>query len=431
MASGTVDDVGNAIDGDEVELIDIGLEWNAPAAVAVGAEPTVGRPSWRRWLRHDPRWLIMLAVVAYVGWFVTSGGSDDEQASEPAPTSLPVTTAPPVVAETSAFDEARAALAGDPTLDLAGAIDALTPADYDASYLEMQVNPSGVDVFAVIKDFDTVPGGFRFAYIGVDGEPIVVDTGSGVLRSVVNEMPLGAGQELALLPDGDGVIGLSAVRPDGVFRVATDVAAVRRADGDLLGVRVSAAGLEYGLMDDLSSWETLPAGADLWIEPSVGAFVSPDSGGVFELTPDGVQPVTPFEMVATNGTRWIELRRVVGPNEYWVVDRSGEEWLIDREQIDVEGDLSLSPDGAWIFAAGGLVDDAFPAFWGVETGEIIQIESRADRLTPVWAPDSSFVAELDPTRNCIWINFISGLNGCIVLDQLNVPALEASALVIY
>ena len=77
------------------------------------------------------------------------------------------------------------------------------------------------------------------------------------------------------------------------------------------------------------------------------------------------------------------------------------------------------------------LDDDFPAFWGVETGEIVQVESRADRLTPVWAPDSSFVAELDPTRNCIWLNFVSGRNGCIVLDQLNVPALEASALVVY
>ncbi|MEM9464418.1 MAG: hypothetical protein AAGA90_03550 [Actinomycetota bacterium] len=420
--------MGDAVEENEVELIDIDLDWHAPSPLASSADASTGSGRRRPRLTFDPRWLILLAVVVYVGWFITSGG-DDEPAIEPVPAPVPTTTGAP--AETVTIDDDRVALVGDPSLDLAAAIEELTVADYETSYLEMQVNPNGVDVFAVVKEFVNVPGGFRFGYIGADGRPVVIDTSTGDVHSIVAELPLGDDTGFAVLPDGAGTVGLDPVRPTGAWRVASDVSVVRRHTGELFGVIETAAGVEYGPVAERSQWATLPAGAEVWIEPAVGVFLTPDSGGVFELTPDGAEMVTPFEMVATNGTRWIELRRVEGPNEYWVVDRSGAEWLIDRSQVEVEGDLSISPDGAWVFAADGLVDSDFPAFWGVETGEIIEVESRADRLTPVWAPDSSFVAELDPTRDCIWINFISGLNGCIVLDNLNVPALDASALVVY
>lgn len=438
-----MDDVDKGAEGlgserRDVELIDIDLDWPTSAPAVEGAQPTRasdGRAGWRTLLTPDPRWLILVAVVAYVGWFVTSGDDADE-AVDPVESAAPTTSL--ATTETLELDDDRVALAGDPSLDLAAAIDDIAPIDYQSAYLEMQVNPNGVDVFAVVKQFDTIPGGFRFGYIGVDGEPVVIDTSTGELRSVnANDLPYSAERAatpefgLAVLNDGAGVIGLDPFRPNAAWRITSDFSVVRRHTGDLLGVQETAAGVEYGPVDDRDAWSTLPAGAEFWIEPAVGVFLTPESGGVFELTPDGVESVTPFEMIATNGTRWIEVRRVAGPDEFWVVDNSGEEWPIDRDNIDVQGELSISPDGAWVFAANGLVDSDFPAFWGVETGEIIEVESRADRLTPVWAPDSSFVAELDPTRNCIWINFITALNGCIVLDKLNVPALEASALVVY
>ena len=418
-------DVSDVVD-DETELVELDLDWASPGCGVTGAASS-SRIGW--WRDPDLRWLIPLVAVAMMVWLVRSDGGEPADDAQPDALGSDVSS---LTADDSAVPGGgRSALRGDPTLDLAAEIDALGPADFDISYLEMQVNPNGVDVFAVIKGFDTVPGGFRFAYIGVDGHPIVVDTATRELRSIAGELPLGEDQDLAILDDVDGVIGLSPIRRSGAYRVATDVTVVRRHTGDLLGLRETTAGLEFGRIADRASWMTLPAGADLWVEPAVGAFVRSDRGGVFELTADGVESVTPHEMVATNGTRWIEVRRVVGPDEYWVVDRSGQEWRLDRDRIDAASDLSISPDGDWVFVAGGRLDDDFPAFWGVETGEIVQVESRADRLTPVWAPDSSFVAELDPTRNCIWLNFVSGRNGCIVLDQLNVPALEASALVVY
>jgi hypothetical protein len=421
-----VGDVGKAADDDidltGIDPIDIELDWHAPASTIATAPDVV-----RQRPRFDPRWLILVAVVAFVAWALGVGGGTDEAA--PIVDSAPTTTASPV--SELVIDDGRAALVGDPSLDLATAITEVSEIDFQTAYLEMQVNPNGVDVFAVVKQFATVPGGFRFGYVGVDGRPVVIDTGTGEFRSVVDELPFETDTGFAVLPDGGGTIGLDPVRPTGAWRVADDIRVVRRHTGELFGVRETTTGVEYGPVDDRDAWDVLPAGASVRIEPAVGVFLTPTSGGIFELTPEGVESVTPFEMITTNGTRWVERRRVEGPDEYWVVDRSGDAWLLDREVIDVDGDLSISPDGAWVFAADGLVGSDFPAFWGVETGAVVEVESRADRLTPVWAPDSSFVAELDPTRNCIWINFISGLNGCIVLDKLNVPALEASALVVY
>ena len=331
-------DVGKTVDDDEIELIEIDLDWHAPSpapSAATSSEPA--RPIWRRALAFDPRWLILVAVVVYVGWFLTSNGGDDE-AAPPSPSTAPTSASTTPPAETVTTEDDRAALGGDPSLDLAAAIETLVAADYDTSYLEMQVNPNGVDVFAVIKDFDTVPGGFRFAYIGVDGRPVVIDTEAGELRSLVTEAPLEGdagfvdGTGFAVLPDRDGILGLDRSRPDQAWRVGADMSVVRRHTGELFGVRETDAGVEYGLVDDPDGWETLPAGAEFWIEPSVGVFLVPASGGVFELTPDGVESVTPFEMLTTSGTRWIERRRIEGPNEHWVVDRSGEEWDLRVDQ---------------------------------------------------------------------------------------------------
>ncbi|MEM9203627.1 MAG: hypothetical protein AAGC53_18450 [Actinomycetota bacterium] len=415
----------------EVELIDIDLDW--PGSVDDHAIAPTSTSKRRNRLRFDPRWLILVAVIGYVGWIISSSVGeetpDDDATPDPAAT-VPVSSEPE---ETVTLADDQVSLAGDPSLDLAAAIDEVSTLNYVTAYVEMQHVPNSTNVFAQATKFDAVPGGFRFGYIGVDGRAVVIDTSNGEWRSVVDEVPFASDSGFAVLPDGSGVLGLDAAGGGEALRVATDFSVVRRHTGDLLGIRETEAGIEFGPVGDPDAWSTLPAGAEYRIEPSVGVFIAPRSGGIYELTATGTEYVSPFEVISSNGSRWIERRRVPGPDEYWIVDRSGDSWPIDREVIEVRDGLSISPDGAWVFATGGFVDQETPepVFLGIETGTIVQVDGGADGLTPVWAPDSSFVAEHDPTRSCIWLSFTSGLNGCIVLDRLNVPALEASALVIY
>ena len=49
----------------------------------------------------------------------------------------------------------------------------------------------------------------------------------------------------------------------------------------------------------------------------------------------------------------------------------------------------------------------------------------------MWAPDSTFAAMLDSQRDCIYLFFTSGNNGCISLDRLGIPALSESQLVVF
>ena len=49
----------------------------------------------------------------------------------------------------------------------------------------------------------------------------------------------------------------------------------------------------------------------------------------------------------------------------------------------------------------------------------------------MWAPDSSFLASLDPDRECLWIDFVNGLTGCVSLSRLTIPIAAGSDLVVY
>ena len=77
MAGGTVGDVGSTADEGEIELIDVDLDWHAPAAAVESAPAEPAGAGWRRFLRPDPRWLILVAVVGYLAWLLTATGGDD------------------------------------------------------------------------------------------------------------------------------------------------------------------------------------------------------------------------------------------------------------------------------------------------------------------------------------------------------------------
>ena len=75
--------------------------------------------------------------------------------------------------------------------------------------------------------------------------------------------------------------------------------------------------------------------------------------------------------------------------------------------------------------------DADPELWRVESGEIVTLDSRKDGLQAVWSPNSDFLASLDLERECLWIDFVNGLTGCLSLTRLSIPADPASFLVVY
>jgi hypothetical protein len=74
--------------------------------------------------------------------------------------------------------------------------------------------------------------------------------------------------------------------------------------------------------------------------------------------------------------------------------------------------------------------DDFPALYELETGTLLDFEQRVQGLEALWAPDSSFVAMIDPGRDCIYLFFVTGNNGCVSLSRLQIPAIDGSNLVI-
>jgi len=99
--------------------------------------------------------------------------------------------------------------------------------------------------------------------------------------------------------------------------------------------------------------------------------------------------------------------------------------------FDVGGDVAMSPDGQWLYLSRGTALDDVPILYGVESGEIVTLDSRKADLQAVWSPNSDFVASLDRERECLWIDFVNGLTGCLSLTRLSIPADPASFLVVY
>lgn len=414
------------------EIVEIELDWDEPRRPHPSVAPAGDRiRDWRGPRRprgrrsFDPRWLIVAAAALFAIWMLSGGG---DRPSAPAPSSQSRSTASATTIDPRTQP--------DPTLDLAAAIAGLTEADLVTAWLEVGVDPDEVDKYALLRPVEMVPGDFRFGYMGADGFPIVIDTGSGDLRSIRAEVPAAGDVGAAVLVTADGAIGFDPEHPDEVVRLSRGVELVRHRGGDLLGLVPTDAGVEYGpfVPGEANPRSLLPGSAEVDIVPGVGAYATASTGGTLEITATGLERVTPHQLVATNGTRWLEFRRLVGGNEMVVTGPeglAGGEYVLDNDLLDFGRGPAISPDGDWIFLPKGRETDDFPALYEIETGRLLDFEQRVAGLEPIWAPDSSFVAMIDPGRDCIYLFLTSGNNGCISLARLQIPALGDSRLVIF
>lgn len=421
-------------------MLEVELDWERADPTPIASDGVIEAPSARR--AFDPRWLIGLAVLGYLVWlfgFSGGGGSGSGSAADDSPLPPGVAAANDVAATDGSITPSGGAN-GEPDfadIDVGADIAALTDLAIASSYLEVMVDAEGNDLYTHIRGLADVPGDPRFGYIGADGNPIMVDTESGGLASATAETDLldygGDPTTLALLDRGDGVIGFDPSDLGFVVRVSNDATVVRRHTGDFVIVAETDAGIEYGgfVPGEFGERSVLPASADVDVIPGVGAYVEPRSGGTFEITADGLEQVTIFDMRTSNGTRWLERRRLVEGTEDWVVDIDGTEWMLDRDLLETRGEVVISPDGQWLYLSEGTQFDDIPILYGIGTGEIVTLDSREEGLPGVWAPDSSFLASLDLERECLWIDFVNGLTGCLSLSRLTIPIAPGSGLVIY
>lgn len=416
------------------EILEIELDYDEPRDPVRPNPSDEQRDRLRDWRgerrprpsrRFDPRWLIVAAAVAFVVWIMSGGESTD---APPPPTSDPATQPEP--------GGLASGVQPDPDLDLELAIAGLTEQDLVTAWLEVQVDPDEVDKYALLRPVQMVPSDYRFAYMGADGFPVVIDLGTGELVSVRDEVRADGDAGEAVLVTSDGAIGFAPADPTEAKRLATDVQLVRRHTGELLALVPTEEGIEYGpfVPGAANDRALLPGTADIEIVPGVGAFVTAQTGGTLELTADGLERVTPHEIVATNGTRWLEYRRSTTDANQMVVTTAeglaGGEFTLNNDLLDFGLGPSISPDGKWIFLPKGREFDDFPALYEIETGRLLDFEQRVQGLESVWAPDSAFVAMIDPGRNCIYVFFTSGNNGCVSLSRLQIPAIADSNLVI-
>ncbi|MEM8706982.1 MAG: hypothetical protein AAGE98_11040 [Actinomycetota bacterium] len=425
----------------EGELLDIDLDWDRTSTTPLGDADVVEPSSPRR--GFDPRWLIGVAVVGYLVWLFGLGGGGSSSSGSGSGPGQPADGVPAAVAQANPDVGSSAGSAGtgatfDPDLDVAADIAALTDLERSSSYLEVMVDADGNDLYTHIRPLDAVRGDPRFAFIGADGNPVVVDSVAGDVVSIAAETELadfdGDPTGLALLRDADdGVIGFDPGAFGTAVRVSTGAAVVRRHTGDFVIVARTDDAIEYGTFvpGEVSERTVLPSSARIDIVDGVGVYIEPSSGGTFEVTPDGLEQVTAFDMITTNGTRWLERRRLVEGTEDWVVDADGTEWQISREAFEVRGDVVISPDGRWLYLSRGTTIDDIPILYGIETGEIVTLDSREDGLPGVWSPNSDFLASLDLDRECLWMDFTNGLTGCVSLNRLSIPPAPDSHLVIY
>lgn len=421
-------------DNPGVEILDIELDWNEPRDPVGVVETDRPRDRIRDWRgdrsvgarRHfDARWLIGAAVFVFVVW-VLSGGEASQAPSIPAPEAT----------QQGSAGDAASASQPDPTLDLEVAIAGLTEQDLVTAWLEVQVDPDEVDKYALLRPVQMLPSDYRFVYMGADGFPVVIDLGTGELVSVRDEMRANGDRGEAVLVTRDGALGFDPADPTRAMRLATGVQLVRRYTGELLVLVPTDAGIEYGeFVPGVANGRSLLSGsAEIEIVPGVGAFVTAQTGGTLEVTADGLERISPHEIVATNGTRWLEYRRSTTDANQMVVTSiegsAGAEYVLDNDLLDFGQGPSISPDGHWIFLPKGREFDDFPALYEIETGTLLDFEQRVQGLEALWAPDSSFVAMIDPGRDCIYLFFVTGNNGCVSLSRLQIPAIDGSNLVI-
>ena len=407
----------------DVDLLEINLEWHRVPDEPIRSEAAMPRSS-SNW-RLDPRWLIGAAVLAYLLWLFGIGEASDGGSSAP-DARTPV--------RTLAADERLGAGAEAP-LDIAADIAALTDLELRSSYLEVIVDGEGNDQFTHIQPFDAIRGEPRFVFVGADRNPIVVDTAESVLASITEEISLtsfdGDLGALVLLRDDRGVVGLDPDRPDLAIRVSSGSVVVERHTGDHVVVARTITGIEFGeyVTGENRPRTEVPVPTSLAVIAGVGIFMQPGAGGTYEVTGDGLVQVSIHDVVTTNGTRWLERRQAATGIENWIVDADGRTWVLDG--FDVGGDVVISPDGQWIYLSRGTALDDVPILYGVESGEIVTLDSRKDGLQAVWSPNSDFLASLDLERECLWIDFVNGLTGCLSLTRLSIPADPASFLVVY
>ena len=407
----------------DVDLLEINLEWHRVPDEPIRSEAAMPRSS-SNW-RLDPRWLIGAAVFAYLLWLFDIGEASDGGSSAP-DARTPVTT--------PAADE-RLGTGAEAPLDIAADIEALTDLELRSSYLEVIVDGEGNDQFTHIQPFDAIRGEPRFVFVGADRNPIVVDTAEGVLASITEEISLtsfdGDLGALVLLRDDRGVVGLDPDRPDLAIRVSSGSVVVERHTGDHVVVARTITGIEFGeyVTGENRPRTEVPVPTSLAVIAGVGIFMQPGAGGTYEVTGDGLVQVSVHDVVTTNGTSWLERRQAATGIENWIVDADGRTWVLDG--FDVGGDVVISPDGQWIYLSRGTALDDVPILYGVESGEIVTLDSRKDGLQAVWSPNSDFLASLDLERECLWIDFVNGLTGCLSLTRLSIPADPASFLVVY
>ncbi len=418
---------GDGADGGaqaDVEVLEIDLEWHRAPDAPIRSEAATPASSSNR--RLDPRWLIGAAVLAYLLWLFGLGGDDSGGGSAAPDARTPVTT--PAAEE-------RLGVGAETPLDIAADIAALTDLEKSSSYLEVMVDADGNDLYTHIRPLDAVRGGPRFAFVGADGHPIVVDTASGSLTSVTEETSLtdfgGEVGSLALLRDGLGVIGFDPDRLDLAVRVASGSVVVERHTGDHVVVARTITGIEFGeyVTGENRPRTEVPLPSSLEVIAGVGVFIQPDAGGTYEVTGGGLVQVSSHDVVTTNGTRRLERRQGATGIENWIVDADGRAWVLDG--FDVGGDVAMSPDGQWLYLSRGTALDDVPILYGVESGEIVTLDSRKDGLRAVWSPDSDFLAGLDLERECLWMDFVNGLTGCVSMNRLSIPADPDSSLVVY
>ena len=236
---------------------------------------------------------------------------------------------------------------------------------------------------------------------------------------------------LALLRDGLGVIGFDPDRLDLAVRVASGSVVVERHTGDHVVVARTITGIEFGeyVTGENRPRTEVPLPSSLEVIAGVGVFIQPDAGGTYEVTGGGLVWVSSHDVVTTNGTRRLERRQGATGIENWIVDADGRAWVLDG--FDVGGDVAMSPDGQWLYLSRGTALDDVPILYGVESGEIVTLDSRKDGLRAVWSPDSDFLAGLDLERECLWMDFVNGLTGCVSMNRLSIPADPDSSLVVY
>ncbi len=401
------------------------LEWleEPPTALSGAApEPRGGG----RVRRFGPAMTLLgagiMGLIFSVPW--VTGGDDGAVGG---PTSPPVASAE-VEVGAQAVDASKVS-----SIDIAAALAGVSEADFNRVYVETSISDEGVELFGHYGNVGGLEGGFRLAYIGADGHPIVIDTGSGEIHSITREERATTTDGLALLHDDTGMLGIDADDIGTVWRIADDATVIADATGGLTAIVVDDRGARSVgpfVLGAVTAFSPVPDSSRLAAIPGVGVFVTPQSGGTYEVSANDRTLLTPSRMRSAVSGHYLERRRIDGGSVDVVVDQAtGEERILDPDLVDLGGDLLLSPDGRWVFIADA--GDGTSVFYDTETHTTVGFQARPGRSTAVWAPDSSYLASVDSKWGRIWVEFTDGRSGAIALGLIDIPGLESTELRIF